>query len=827
MANSPIQIVLNSNDFIGIWDQKGGGEHKDFYEGDDKSFAMHQSKLAKQVTSLRSKKRDNNYSNISYAKVILKQSALAKTHRPTSSLFKPSVAPVIGAGDLGELYVELQPDAIEKIEEKILQAETETRWKEKKDGKVVANPSTLRSEVGAIEEIRPYIATDKRKFSVDEAIKWLSDTRTGGTYIVELFQEPPPRQHWDNLSTEKYKLFQSFNDGLLNFKSGLTANRIVDGGKSSALIAIRIEDSQIQANVQLSPIKIPIKKQSATKKIDLNKGRHTELIKFLDEHPLVKKIILPPIISKSHTDKDTTKVEKRHKIPTSVKNRSYPKVAIVDGGVSKVLEDWMESRYGFLDSADRDEYHGTFIGGLLVTGNSLNGIGICKEMDGCKIIDVDILPKESVWEYYFQEPLQFFTELDYAVKELKARTGVKVFNFSLNIEEHASTDNYSIPARRLDEIAEDNDVIFIISAGNTSKADCRKEWPVDAIEALKILANSRKDTLKKPAESYRNLSVSALNPPNMKGIIPYALSTYSCRGPGTRIGLKPDLAHVGGAGTKLANLGHGLYSIDEAGNIVDDCGTSYAAPNVSKTLASIDHAIDGEVSRETLMALLVHHAVVPDVFLDKKLKEIAKDLIGFGMPSHSEQILEGKENSITLVFANRIRPGRRMSFNFTWPPSLVDNGKCFGHARLTVVSTPPFDHRYGAEFVRINIDGSLRQQQDDGTYKGRLLPLFLPDDREGELYEKNLIAHSFKWSPIKVFEKNFRGVGPTTDWKLEIEYLARDGETMPMDGVPFTALLTISDPKGKPIFNEMRQMLQSIGVKILDIKTAAKVLARV
>ncbi len=827
MPNSPIQIVLNSNDFIEIWDREGGGERKDFYEGDDRSFAIHQSKLAKQINSLKPKKKDNQYSNISYAKIILKQSALAKTHRPTTSLFKPSVAPVVGAGDLGELFVELQPDSIGKLEEKILEAEAETRWKEKKSGKVVASPSTIRSEVGAIDEIKPYSAIDKRKFSIDEAINWLSDKRTGGTYIVELFQDLPARQNWDNLSTEKYKLFKSFNDGLMKFKRGLTVNRILDGEKSSPLIAIRLEKSQSSATVRLLPIRILIKKQKVVNKIDLDKDRHTELIKFLDEHPLVKKIILPPIISKSAQSKDSSKIGTKLKIPTVVQNRSYPKIAIVDGGISKVLDDWMEDRYGFLDADDRDEYHGTFIGGLLVSGNTLNGVGVCKEVDGCKIIDLDILPKESVWEYYFQEPLQFFTELDYAVKEMKVRTGVKIFNFSLNIEEHASTDNYSIPARRLDEIAEDNDVIFIISAGNTSKADSRKEWPTDAVEALKILANSRKDTLKKPAESYRNLSVSALNPPNMKGIVPYALSTYSCRGPATRIGLKPDLAHVGGAGTKISPIGHGLYSIDETGNIVDDCGTSYAAPNVAKTLASIDHSIEGEVSRETLMALLIHHATVPDVFLDKKLKEIAKDLIGFGMPSHSEQILEGHENSITLVFANRIRPGRRMSFNFSWPPSLVENGKCFGHARLTVVSTPPFDHRYGAEFVRINIDGHLRQQQEDGKYKGRLLPLYLPDEKEGELYEKNLIAHSFKWRPIKVFEKKFKGVGPTTEWKLEVEYLVRDGEAMPSTGVPFTVLLTISDPNGKPIFNEMRQMLQAMGVNILDIKTAAKILARV
>ena len=51
---------------------------------------------------------------------------------------------------------------------------------------------------------------------------------------------------------------------------------------------------------------------------------------------------------------------------------------------------------------------------------------------------------------------------------------------------------------------------------------------------------------------------------------------------------------------------------------------------------------------------------------------------------------------------------------------------------------------------------------------------------------------------------------------------------MPDEGVPFTALLTISDPKGeKPVFNDMRQVLNALGVRVEDIRTAARVSTRV
>ena len=40
-------------------------------------------------------------------------------------------------------------------------------------------------------------------------------------------------------------------------------------------------------------------------------------------------------------------------------------------------------------------------------------------------------------------------KLELAVQELKAQTGVRIFNFSLNIEEHATTTGYSLPAQIL------------------------------------------------------------------------------------------------------------------------------------------------------------------------------------------------------------------------------------------------------------------------------------------------------------------------------------------------------------------------------------------
>ena len=830
MANSPIQVILNTNDFIEALENKGGGPARDFYAGNDGEFIEHQELLQQQLGEINSMQLVRSRVPVCYGKVVLKQGALAKSHRPTAKLFKSDVAPVVGAGDLGELFVELTPNAITELTQKIGEAETETNYRKNKNGKEEAHPSRLRSEVGSIQRIVPYTESDKQKFSVKEALQWFGNPQSGAYYLVELFKDIPQKQNWDALEPYEYTLFESFSKGLEGLGPGVVAIRLTRGKGTAVIFGIRLEKSNNPSFIQLLPSNMANTRDTEQKDPDLNSGRHGALLKFLGEHPLVKKISLPPVITQSVTRQGLKKGE-QFKIPKPDSKTTYPKIGIIDGGVSDIFSDWIEERYDYISSAHLDIEHASFIAGLAITGRAINGAEICKELDGCKIIDLPLLPRQDKHkDYYGRTLLGFFTVLEEAVKELTARTGVRIYNFSLNIEEHASTTGYSYAAQILDKIAEENDVIFIISAGNiSSHNDMRKEWPADKFEALKILTKPGNDTIKKPGESCRNISVSAVNPPNMEGIVPFALSNYSCRGPGLRVGLKPDFGHIGGSGTKHPTLGHGLHSIDASGNIIDGCGTSYAAPLVGKTLVCLDHAIEGTVSRETLIGLSVHHAVMPESMNDKKLLNVTKHLIGFGIPPSSDEILNGDPSSITLVFANRVKKGHKMSFKFSWPPSLVRDGKCFGHAKLTVVSTPKFDYRYGAEFVRINIEASLRQMQTDGKYKGRLHAIYTPDDGDAVLFEKDLIEHAFKWSPVKVYEKTFpKGVGPTTDWSLDVEYLARDGVTLPMDGVPFTAILTLSDPQGeKPVFNDMRQMLQSVGVRTADIRTAARVTPRI
>lgn len=835
---SPIQIVLNPDNFQEAREKSGGGGHKDFFAHRDAEFRAHRSALLGQIDTIAGVLGAQSASrgDVGYAKIILRREAWAKSHRPVSSLFRPDRTPVVGGGDLGVMLVEVRPHTLAQVADQIAQAEphTEMRYNEYRR-KEEPHPSSRRSETGAIDRIELFGPADRRRFSVEEAVAWLANPMTGSGYHVELFRNLAPRAEWDLLDPGRRQLVTSFVAGLEAFGHGLAVERLPGGDGKQPLLSVRLDQSADRPVLRLTDETAGERSRSiAPFSSDLD--RHAALLAFLDSHPLVRRVELPGIVVRYAAPPAASTRSRPTGLTAPARDgaHSYPRLGIIDGGISDALGDWVIDRWDVLADEDIDHAHGTFIGGLAAVGGALNGAATCPEPDGAELVDVAVYPDENksgAFASYYPEGLpQFFDEMASAVSDARARHGVRIFNMSLNVLQPTTPDRYSAHAARLDRISEANNAVIFISAGNIGAQDMRAEWPLDPTAALANLATARNDGMLTPAESARNVAVASLNPPGHDGCIPFAPSRFSRRGPGLRAGVKPDLAHVGGSGSRHADLGHGLFSLLPDGTIADGCGTSYAAPLAAKTAAVLDHAIEGEVSRETLIGLLVHHAELPVALQARELGPVARDMVGFGIPACADRILESGDHSITLVFASRIQREQQISFRFAWPPSLVGpNGKCRGRAKLTLVSTPPLDPRFGSEFVRVNIDAALQQDKGDGHWKGQLDPIHLPAKRDFHPGEAERIKHDLKWSPVKVYEKTFpQGVGTSSNWRLFIEYLTRTGEVMPAEGVPFTAILTISDPREEqPVFNDMRHNLQALGTQIADIRTAARITPRV
>ena len=785
MAENQIQLVLNPRAFIGDKDLVNGfGPNKDFFVGNDDEFVAHKEFLVHGLESVSEASRTNAYSRITYAKVKLRSDAIAKSHRPTKSLFtqrKRSI--VVGGAGIGEMLIEMHPGAIEKTERAIKRAEDVSGDR----------PTRARSEVGAIQSIQVYSSEDRVPFSLAEVTTWKERGIVSNGYYVDIF-------HPLHMLFEPMQISGDFRGLLLSFKNKLeslpyvTYKELLTPGNGGQVFIYIDADNDEDYEV-----------------------KNAELLSFLAEHPLVRKVSAAPSLS-SFTAAEGVGLDVNVTAPDDI--ASYPVVGVIDNGISDVFDGWKVYTWTELPDAYRLEEHGSRVAGLLVKGNELNGADLVPEADGCRLADLFMFPSDGNWgDAYPQGVENFFESLRNAVEEAKETSGARIFNLSMNQKSRNQSDGwYSIVAKKLDEISDELDVQFVISAGNLQPNQTRNEWiPADPEHNIDSLRPEH--IALPPAESIRGLSVMALNPNDLSP------TAYTHIGPAYPAGVKPDVAYVGGA----SEGDSGLSSINMTGQKVLVKGTSMSAPLVTKIMAAVDNKIGGNASLELLKALMIHHAEFPDIIMGEEYDDVRKNLYGFGVPTSSDTILTEDAHSFTFVVADRIPSDKKLSLSFPWPACLKKpDGSCRGEVKLTLVSRPLLDGVFGEELVRENITAYLRAGTADGKKKGLMKFVFSDIDDDEPAEEENLIKDAFKWNPIKVSHAKLVRKKIIGDVFLEIEYLSREGMGPNYDGVPFAAILTISDPKGEaPVNREMKVVMQDLGIQLSDIQVATQIRGQV
>ncbi len=798
MPHNPVQVVLNTDQYMKQPEGGGGGSATDFFEGRDAEFVKHRTKLLRDFQAVRENLHPK--APVSFVKVKLQAAALAKSHRPMDAIFKSANFPLVGTGGLGELYFEVTPEALPKAEAVVRKAEDRVTKRNRKDELV---PSSARSEVGAIESISLPGAKDKRRFTVDEAIAYFRERPAGRYLAVELFIHEGTLANVSDERPGARKALRDFREQLARLSSDVKVWRSGQEWKSVHLTVL-------QFPAELPPAR---KLQQTLESI----------VNFLDASPLVRRYSLGPVLMQTATGRSAPHTS-AVAFPAPVPNESYPIVGIVDGGVSGIgpLAKWSAGSIKYMRQADSEREHGSFIAVLLVNGHNFN-TGQPGETAPCRFYDYDL---------YCEDQAKFKANFDGGfidmMRQLDAQLaskpkGMRVVNLSLNPEELADLNGYSYMAAILDELADKHDVIFVLSAGNLEGALQRNRWPAEATPALQQIAtypHFGSDRVFVPGETARNITVGAFELFDAGKTRP---ALYTRRGPATSAGIKPDFAHIGGCETTRRPL----VSADAAGGSRTWQGTSFAAPMVAKSLAHLDHRIAGPKPRELLMAMMYHFAQMPALLNDKLLKDVSRDFAGFGLPADVDTMLTSDDHAITLVFTDTLPPGLELSFDFAWPQVLFDraSGTRRGDVALTIAYSPPLDSQHQAEFARVNLDAYLRQETIDKEgeihYKGRL-----KSEHSGTL-EKNLIEHGAKWWPVKHYRKSLKRVGGTANWRLVVDSLTRAGAIYPVEGVRFAVVLTISDPQGKaPVFASTRQGLLSTGIQLRDVRTTTQVRAR-
>ena len=504
--------------------------------------------------------------------------------------------------------------------------------------------------------------------------------------------------------------------------------------------------------------------------------------------------------------------------PPPESEADYPIVGIIDSGTdpgNDKLQAWVEARdEEDVPANDQDNRHGSFVAGLIANGKALNhdaaGFPDCQ----AKIVDVVAIPKNS--------PIDEDDLLGTIRRVVKKFPNVQVWNLSISAVTQTCQDNsVSEFAMALDELQSENEILFVNCAGNLSHGSPRP-WP--AVPA------SEYDRIYSPGDSARSLTVGSIaHISNNASVVKEGEpSPFSRRGPGASFMPKPEVCHFGGNCDH--NFGYaqtGVLSVGSGASRSEAIGTSFSTPLITTTVGSLLHASDEELTINMAKALVIHSAA-----LDSGKSTTAANLKyrGFGKPGKVKDLLECESWRATLLFEPEIPVDRRIFSKLDFPvPDCfrTESGGIKGGFLLTAVYDPPLSSTGGFDYCQANVEVSLgsfdSKDPNSDPVHSRIVPV-QPKDYS-KLGERNMVRHGFKWSPVKVFQHEFREKAVDRVRLFVRLYLRSNEVGIETQNVAIVA--SMYDPKRElPVYDQTVQKLQTGGWQTSNVQLRAGVRQR-
>lgn len=750
--------------------QGGGSPPKPFRKVD----AAYRSRLTKQVSAIRDAVLTQiKTTGVAPIRVKLIAKAAAKSHRP-EHLFSGDTCPIVGSGRLGELFLKATPSGLKNLVEVIESSSTDRIVK----------------ELSCVETIEP-ITPSFRKGGFDSQSLLRSCPRGEHGFVtrVRLFDFETEQ--------EQERLFADLQSVCNQNKLPISTR-----GYSPKSNAYEVQCRSVNEIDVLSRI------------IGVRSIAPMPYMKTLRPQ-----IFYPSVLPTLPTASD---VEGR-----------FPVVVVVDSGITDQipeLNSWIVGRQSDVPQAYRNTDHGTFVAGLICWGNLLNPTLAKLDSSPCGVFDLQVIPNgdPAKGDTLPLTETEFLTSLDSALRQYA--NSYKVWNLSLSSNQVCSLDEFSLLAEELDNLQEQYNVSFVISAGNY-------ETP-PLLDFPRVGAQLESGRITSPADSVLAVTVGAISHVDYKknGPKEHHPSAFSRHGAGPNHIIKPDMVHYGGACSTDATHFSGIRSVHGTGS-AEDLGTSFATPLVSRTLAQIYHQVTPTPSTVLARALLTHHAKDPRS--GSRVPDGEEDYFGFGLPASVPECLECTPHTSTLVFDDILRPGHFLEWdNFPYPPSLYRDGRFYGEVWMTVAFSPSRGARWGSEYCETHIDahfGVYRRQKSRETGEYKAKPVFVglvpPEHKNpGVLYESYQVEKLRKWAPVRTYHGNLGEKGESGDrWRLKLQLLTRHGAsqdtaTRPQ---PFALIVTIADPEKKVrVYDEMARLVRNrFQSQNLTVRAAARVRA--
>ena len=331
----PIKVVVSSPKDFNKPDT-GGGPRKIFGEVTPETRQMCLEQLHNVEKHFEAFFREDvNVAGI--ARVVLKEKALAKSHRP-SALFTDETCPIVGCGKFGEILISVTRRGLGELAQKI-------------DGE---RSKTAKANISTIERIEPYAVEDAVGTigvkGVKERLK-----KEEGTLRLRLFMHGLKQR--DNVLLRMFKRKMR--------ELGIDEPEELSYSKKLKVFKLRgVEEQQVE---------------------DIAAFIGTQSVGTFPAFDFIKPAAVPV---------EKVNPELFEKPDPTV---DYPVIGIIDTGTNPknaVLNGWVVSRDSFVADGDEDYEHGSFVAGLAVHGRQLNS-DFRFPSHPVKFIDVVAIPKDG------------------------------------------------------------------------------------------------------------------------------------------------------------------------------------------------------------------------------------------------------------------------------------------------------------------------------------------------------------------------------------------------------------------------------------------------
>ncbi|TVP65589.1 MAG: subtilase family protease [Nodularia sp. (in: Bacteria)] len=462
-----------------------------------------------------------------------------------------------------------------------------------------------------------------------------------------------------------------------------------------------------------------------------------------------------------------------------------PKVCIIDSGIQEVhpklrvaidptlSTSWVPGENNMTADYFGGGGHGTRVAGAVLYPRGIPKTG--RQQAVCWLQNARILDARNELPKLLSPPkvLEKIVKIFYR----KSQTKTRIYNHSVAGISPCRTQLMTPWAAAIDKLSWQNDVLFIVAAGNieavrsfvtrpsvSAHIQGGRNYPEYLLKPSARVAN--------PAQSFQALTVGSVahstynNPPLTSIAKEDYPSSFSCSGPGIWDTIKPEVVEYGGDyvidspilpnfTTPESVCPELVRSTRNGGKAVsaDAVGTSFAAPKVTHIAAALEAAFPQE-STLLYRALIVQSARLPAWTNSLNAKELyhAIRTMGYGIPDIN-RALGNSPNRVTLTTRGleRIKARQAKVYQVKVPENFLPQGEGFDiliEITLSYVAEPRRTRRNRRKYLSTWLDWTCSKRgEDPDCFLDRVLSEYDPSEeaeKGDKLFQWTLGKRQFK-----------------------------------------------------------------------------------